>query len=369
MSDDLKLLLQSSGLTEEDSERYSGLLLHNGFENEKLLRRLKLDDLIRLGINRLGHAKAVFNALGRLQRVKIPKRHAFYISHDKVDAGTEASMLVDAAIIRFADKPAFIDSDHKHLRTTDDYLGALLASNFCMILLTPRYFTNIQCLAEMVWAVQTETPVCVVHIDRMGLQRVPESITNLDLEGIFTLLQQSEWLKLEKMNISPEDVFHAIATVLHTARHDLVFQPHETRESRQAFFSLLWRYMGELASAEAGAQVYALDQKVDVRWRKGERWYSGKVTYIAPNGTYSILYDDGDRETGVTTDYMQLHRRPPVVEFQQDERVEARWRKRSVFFPGRAVVAHPNQGTYDIVYDDGDIEFRVSYELMRKVVV
>jgi len=367
MSDDLKPLLRGAGLSSADCDRYVALLTENGFENEKLLRRATLEDLTRIGIDRVGHAKAVISAATRLQRTKTAKRHAFYVSHDKVDSGTEASMVVDAASLRFSDKPAFIDSDHRYLKQPDEFLGAMLASNFCVILLTPRYLSNPQCLAELVWAVQTDTPICVIHLERLGLPRIDEAMVPRVIAETTALLSPADWSKLNKMNIFVDQVHLSLLAILQNGRERLVFQPHESREVRAGFFSSLWRIMGEIAAAETGAEVFAIDERVDVRWRKGERWYSGRVSFIAANGTYSIEYDDGDRESGVTAEYMQRHRRPPVVRYQQDERVEARWRRRNVYFPGRVVAIYENLEAYDIVYDDGDIEFRVSYELMRKV--
>src|SRR4051794_39310947 len=109
MSDELKQVLQSAGINSADTDRYVAILAEHGYENEKLLKRATLEEIVSIGITKVGHAKAVFSALNRLQRVKIPKRRAFYVSHDKIDAGTEASMLVDAATLRFTDKPAFVD--------------------------------------------------------------------------------------------------------------------------------------------------------------------------------------------------------------------------------------------------------------------
>ena len=373
MNDDLKRALENLGMSPEISEIYVSLLFEHGFENEKICRSITLEDLKQIGIQKLGHAKVILFALRKLQRIRVQKRHVFYISHDKVDAGTEASMFVDAASLRYADKFPFIDSHHKHLKTPQDFMTAMLASSFCVILLTPRYIRNPQCLCELTWAQATGTPICVVKIDRLGLEKVETSFT---LETVHQLLSSSDWERLERLEISPKDVFENLNLTLSENQTSLVFQPHESREIRQSFFTLLWRYAAEISINEAinsgvgvssSDQVFALDQQVDVRWRRGVRWYTGKVADVASNGTYTIQYDDGDRETGVTPDCIQRHCRPPIIQFQQDEKVEARWKKRNVFFPGRVVAVHEAMDLYDIVYDDGDIEIRVSYELMRKV--
>ena len=368
MDEDIKQAFLAAGLSQADTDRYSAQLSSAGYDTDVLLRSLTARDLQNLGLNKPGHINAILSAALKLQRVKVLKRHAFYISYDKVEAGTEAAMFSDAAAVRFSDKPAFIDTDHKYLRSWEEYKSAMIASNFCVVLLTPGYLTNSQCLAELVWAHQTNTPLCTITIERQGLARANVSFIDDDsIDSVNNLLSASEWAKLEKMEIFAYQVRSALLWAFLNYRDSLTYYPHESREIRSAFFGMLWRFLGELAAAEAGLQVFTLDQRVDVRWRKGERWYSGRVSYIAPNGSYSIQYDDGDRETGVTAEYMQRHRRPPVVVFQQDERIEARWKRRTAYYPGRVVAVFEHLDAYDIVYDDGDIEYRVSYEMIRRL--
>jgi len=303
---EFKQSLQRAGLTPEDAEQYLQLLMENGFENEHLRRALTMEDLAIMGVKRIGHAKAILSAVKKIQRIKVPKRHAFYISHDKMDAG-----------------------------------------------------------AELVWAVQTDTPICIVRVERLGLGSVHESLI---LSGnVLSFLSPSDWAKLESMNIVSDQVHSAMSILFQGSRSSLVFQPHEMRETRAGFLLQLWRYMGAIAASEAGNQVYALDEAVEVRWRKGGKWYPGHVSEIAPNGTYSISYDDGDTENEVTAEFMRQRVRAPVVVYEQDERVEVKWKRRESYFPGRVVAVYEHLNAYDIVYDDGDIEFRVRYEMMKKL--
>lgn len=50
--------------------------------------------------------------------------------------------------------------------------------------------------------------------------------------------------------------------------------------------------------AAAVATKFKLGDKVEARWHGGS-YYKGTVAAIAADGTYSINYDDGDKETGV----------------------------------------------------------------------
>lgn len=51
-------------------------------------------------------------------------------------------------------------------------------------------------------------------------------------------------------------------------------------------------------------------------------------------------------------------------EFEKDELVEARYQGKAAYFPGKIVKVFTN-GTYDIIYDDGDEESRVASHLIR----
>merc|ERR1719171_1093331 len=87
------------------------------------------------------------------------------------------------------------------------------------------------------------------------------------------------------------------------------------------------------------------------------------------DGTYDISYDDGDREMGV---------READIEAQdggggggggklrEGDKVEARYRGKSRYYPGK-ISRDRGDGTYDIDYDDGERESRVSEELIRSL--
>jgi hypothetical protein len=55
----------------------------------------------------------------------------------------------------------------------------------------------------------------------------------------------------------------------------------------------------------------AVGSKVDARYRRGEDWYPGTVVQRLPDGSYAVLYDDGDAEDGVTADCLRVTA-PPV---------------------------------------------------------
>ena len=45
--------------------------------------------------------------------------------------------------------------------------------------------------------------------------------------------------------------------------------------------------------------AFAVNQRVEVRWRGGNQWFTGKITAIRGDRLYDILYDDGESEARV----------------------------------------------------------------------
>lgn len=53
-----------------------------------------------------------------------------------------------------------------------------------------------------------------------------------------------------------------------------------------------------------------------------------------------------------------------AVSFKPGDRIEARWKRGSLWYPGRVGTVNAD-GTYAVEYDDGDREPRVGPELVR----
>ena len=92
------------------------------------------------------------------------------------------------------------------------------------------------------------------------------------------------------------------------------------------------------------------------------------------NGTFDIDYDDGEKETGVTKDLIRVLEKSSksrsrvvddgVMRFEEGMKVEAQYKGRSKFYPGK-IVRVRDDGTFDIDYDDGEKEKRVKEEFIR----
>lgn len=126
--------------------------------------------------------------------------------------------------------------------------------------------------------------------------------------------------------------------------------------------------------------------KVEVRYRGGARYYLGIISRVRLNGTVDIDYDDGEREFGVKPELIKGngHSEGKKLEigqlckvafkiskrskFEVDMKVEARYKGKTKYYTG-VIKRIRSNGIVDITYDDGEKEFGVKPELVRKVKV
>jgi len=106
--------------------------------------------------------------------------------------------------------------------------------------------------------------------------------------------------------------------------------------------------------------------KVEADYRGRGRYFPGKLSIDRGDGTYDISYDDGERETRVRAELIRplgggtMNRTPPrSSRLEEGMKVEADYRGRGRYFPGKISIDR-GDGTYDISYDDGERETRVS---------
>jgi len=103
--------------------------------------------------------------------------------------------------------------------------------------------------------------------------------------------------------------------------------------------------------------LFVLNQEVEAKFEQGDVYYPAKVTQCNNDGTYDLLYDDGEVETHVAQQWIQAL---PSKEkaYAVGTKVEADFECGGTFYP--ASVSKMNEdGTYDLVYDDGEAETNV----------
>ncbi len=68
----------------------------------------------------------------------------------------------------------------------------------------------------------------------------------------------------------------------------------------------------EDAQGPDGAR-FAVGQRVRAKWGSGDRWYGARVEKNNCNGTYAVLYDDGDRDANCSEAKISPANSPPAV--------------------------------------------------------
>ncbi|RHZ03813.1 hypothetical protein DYB31_010578 [Aphanomyces astaci] len=90
-------------------------------------------------------------------------------------------------------------------------------------------------------------------------------------------------------------------------------------------------------------------------------YFRGHVTKCRSGGTYDIQYDDGDVEKDVGATHMRFVSLENVA---KGEAVEARFGGKEAFYPGTISRVH-GDGSVDVEYADGDRETRVPSRYVR----
>ena len=85
-------------------------------------------------------------------------------------------------------------------------------------------------------------------------------------------------------------------------------------------------------------------------WKGQDHLFFGVIRSVNPDGTFDIAYDDGDLEANVVDDFV-FHAPSLAV----GDRVFVNWKGLGTYFPAHVKDAHPNH-TYAILYADGDEE-------------
>merc|ERR1711988_292921 len=110
--------------------------------------------------------------------------------------------------------------------------------------------------------------------------------------------------------------------------------------------------------------------KVKANYKGKGKFFGGTIKRDNRDGTYDIDYDDGDREMGVREADIQAEDGGGGGggggKLREGDKVEARYRGKSRYYPGK-ISRDRGDGTYDIDYDDGERESRVSEELIRSL--
>ncbi len=81
-------------------------------------------------------------------------------------------------------------------------------------------------------------------------------------------------------------------------RSDLI-EKVETGNLRRSWVLKCGRYIDYETDVDVG---FELGDKVEARYRGRDKWYPGKISRVRANGTFDVNYDDGEKEQGVSRD-------------------------------------------------------------------
>ena len=134
------------------------------------------------------------------------------------------------------------------------------------------------------------------------------------------------------------------------------------------------------SETDAATKSFRPGDKIEARYRGGSKWYPGVISRKnLRDGSYAIEYDDGESELRVAPDLIRkkgggMARDDPFdsetdaapKSFRPGDKVEARYRGGSKWYPGVISRKNLRDGSYAIEYDDGESELRVAPDLIRK---
>ena len=104
-------------------------------------------------------------------------------------------------------------------------------------------------------------------------------------------------------------------------------------------------------------------QVVKARYRgKGKQFYKGIISRVNGDGSFDIEYDDGDYDARLSLEH--IHKLPTTKIPKIGSKIEADFRAQGRYYPG-VIVQILEGNKFDIRYDDGDSELGVPLERVK----
>ena len=128
-----------------------------------------------------------------------------------------------------------------------------------------------------------------------------------------------------------------------------------------------------LKGATSNSNFLMVGAKVEANYGSKGNWFEGTVKRARLDGNYDIEYNNGEVEEKVSEDLIRARNIVPadsfkkkVNELKKGTRVEVDYYRRGRWFPGVINEILPD-GTYEIKYDDGEVEKNVIVASIRKM--
>ena len=110
--------------------------------------------------------------------------------------------------------------------------------------------------------------------------------------------------------------------------------------------------MNDIKPVEQEAEL-GVGEKVTAKCRGSSKFYDGKVRRKNSDGTYDIVFDDGDRDKNVPLKNIVREGKGESKQFNTNDRIMAKCKGSKKFYPGK-IKKDNGDDTYDILFDDGD---------------
>eukprot|EP01038_Epipyxis_sp_PR26KG_P008402 gene8402-11360_t len=116
------------------------------------------------------------------------------------------------------------------------------------------------------------------------------------------------------------------------------------------------------------SDIYEVGDKIEAKFKGRSRWLPGSIKKIRKDGTYDIYYKNGDVEYGVDEHLIRISTnessRGLGDEFEVGQKVEANYNGDGRWIAGR-ITRNRGNGTYDIEYENEDFETKVPSDLIQ----
>ena len=99
--------------------------------------------------------------------------------------------------------------------------------------------------------------------------------------------------------------------------------------------------------------AFEVGRRVESRYKGKSKYYPGKISKIGADGTYDVDYDDGEKENGVAFHLLAPHSERGA--FKAGQAVHGGFGGKPRYFPG-TIASDNGDGSYEVLYADGDSE-------------
>jgi hypothetical protein len=105
-------------------------------------------------------------------------------------------------------------------------------------------------------------------------------------------------------------------------------------------------------------------EQVEGRHSGQAMWYGGKVAVVCGGGFYDLVYDDGDKEQKVSRYRIRRKGDTAPDEFEEGEEVDSKHDGGETYYAAKIAKVN-DDGSYDILYHDGDEESLVARGMLE----